>query len=132
MVKRIYRSSRNVVYSAKYHLVWCPKHRSGVLVGPAETRLCEIIQQVCAGHDAEIIGLEVMADHVHLLAEVDPSFGIARLVRLMKGRSSRILQAEFPHLCRLPTLWTNSWFCSRVGGAPLSVVRRYVENQKVA
>ena len=106
MVKRVYRSSRNVVSSAKYHLVWCHKYRRRVLAGVVETRLCEIIRQVCAGHDAEIIGLEVMADHVHLLAEVDPSFGIARLVRLMKGRSSRILRAEFPHLRRLPTLWS--------------------------
>ncbi len=126
------RTSRNVVYSAKYHLVWCPKYRRRVLVGAVETRLCEIIRQVCDEHDAEIIGLEVMPDHVHLLVEVDPSFGIARLVKLMKGRSSRILRAEFPRLRRLPTLWTNSWFCSTVGGAPLSVVKRYVENQKVA
>ena len=126
------RTSRNVVYSAKYHLVWCPKYRRRVLVGAVETRLCEIIRQVCDEHDAEIIGLEVMPDHVHLLVEVDPSFGIARLVKLMKGRSSRILRAELPHLRRLPTLWTNSWFCSTVGGAPLSVVKRYVENQKVA
>ena len=70
MVKRVYRSSRNVVYSAKYHLVWCHKYRRRVLAGVVETRLCEIIRQVCAGHDAEIIGLEVMADHVHLLVEV--------------------------------------------------------------
>ena len=130
--KPAYRTSRNVVYSAKYHLVWCPKYRRRVLVGAVETRLCEIIRQVCDEHDAEIIGLEVMPDHVHLLVEVDPSFGIARLVRLMKGRSSRILRAELPRLRRLPTLWTNSWFCSTVGGAPLSVVKRYVENQKVA
>ncbi len=132
MSKPAYRTSRNVAYSSKYHLVWCPKYRRRVLVGAVETRLCEIIRQVCAEHDAEIIGLEIMPDHVHLLVEVDPSFGIARLLRLMKGRSSRILRTEFPHLRRLPTLWTNSWFCSTVGGAPLEVVKRYVESQKVA
>ena len=132
MSKPAYRTSRNVAYSAKYHLVWCPKYRRRVLVGAVETRLCEIIRQVCAEHDAEIIGLEIMPDHVHLLVKVDPSFGIARLLRLMKGRSSRILRTEFPHLRRLPTLWTNSWFCSTVGGAPLEVVKRYVESQKVA
>lgn len=50
----------------------------------------------------------------------------------MKGRSSRVLRAEFLALRRLPSLWTRSWFVSTVGGAPLEVVRRYVENQKVA
>ena len=73
-----------------------------------------------------------MPDHLHLLVEVDPSFGVSRLVRLMNSRSSRILRQEFPHLRRLPSLWTNSWFCSTVGGAPIDVVRRYVENQKLA
>ena len=81
--------------------------------------------------ESEIIEIEVMADHVHVLCEVDPQFGIAKFVRLCKGRSSRILRQEFPMLkSRLPTLWTNSWFCSTVGGAPLSVVKFYIESQK--
>ena len=72
-----------------------------------------------------------MPDHVHLLVEVDPQFGIHRLVRLLKGRSSRILRQEFPWLkSRLPTLWTNSYFVSTVGGAPLAGIKQYIENQK--
>ena len=132
MSKPAYRSSHNVVYSSKYHLVWCPKYRRKLLVGAVRIRLVKIIRQVCAEYRVEIVGLEVMPDHVHLLAEVDPSFGVSRLVRLVKGRSSRILRQDFPHLRRLPTLWTNSWFCSTVGGAPLAVVKRYVENQRAA
>ena len=53
-------------------------------------------------------------------------------MRLVKGRSSRLLRGEFPCLRRLPVLWSPSWFVSTVGGAPLAVVRRYVENQKAA
>jgi len=132
MSKGTYRSSSNAVYSAKYHLVWCPKYRRRVLVGAVPTRLVEIIRQVCAEHQAEILGSETMPDHLHVLVEVDLSFGVSRLVRLMKGRSSRLLRQEFSHLATLPTLWTNSWFCSTVGGAPIEVVRRYVENQKLA
>ena len=132
MSKPAYRSSHNVVYSSKYHLVWCPKYRRKLLVGAVRIRLVKIIRQVCAEYRVEIVGLEVMPDHVHLLAEVDPSFGVLGLVRLVKGRSSRILRQDFPHLRRLPTLWTNSWFCSTVGGAPLAVVKRYVENQRAA
>jgi putative transposase len=130
--KPAYRSNRNVVYSAKYHLVWCPKYRRRVLVAAVETRLVEVIREVCSEDSSEILGVEVMPDHVHLLVEVDPSFGVSRLVRLVKGRSSRVLRQEFAHLRRLPTLWINSWFPSTVGGAPLAVVKRYVENQKVA
>ena len=72
-----------------------------------------------------------MPDHVHLLVDVDPQFGIAKLVRAIKGRSSRILRQEFrPCRTRLPSLWTNSWFVSTVGGAPLEVIKQYIEQQK--
>jgi putative transposase len=72
-----------------------------------------------------------MPDHVHLLAEVPSSVPICRFVGVLKGRSSRVLREEFPHLRRLASLWTPSWFVSTVGGAPLVVVPRYVENQKL-
>lgn len=73
MSRSAYRSSSNVVYSAKYHLVWCPKYRRRVLVGQVETRLVEIIREVCAEYRAAVLGIETMPDHVHLLVEVDPS-----------------------------------------------------------
>lgn len=94
-------------------------------------RLKQIIAEVCQEHQAEIVQLEVMPDNVHLLVECDPQFGIHRLVRLLKGRSSRLLRQEFAVLKRkLPTLWTNSYFVSTIGGAPLSVMKQYIENQK--
>jgi putative transposase len=72
-----------------------------------------------------------MPDHVHLPVEIDPQSGVHRLVKAIKGRSSRVLREEFPTLkSRLPTLWTNSYFVATVGGAPLEVVKKYVENQK--
>lgn len=126
-----YKSNRNVVYSNKYHVVWCPKYRRSVLVNGVARRLEEIVRSLCVEMQVEVIALEIMPDHVHLLAEVDPQFGIHRLVKLLKGASSRYLRQEFPELrSRLPTLWTNSYFVSTVGGAPLSVIKQYVENQK--
>ncbi|WP_419187093.1 IS200/IS605 family transposase [Allomeiothermus silvanus] len=126
-----YKSNRNVVYSCKYHVVWCPKYRRKVLVGGVEERLKEILLAIADERRAEIIEMEVMPDHVHLLVEVDPQFGIHRLVKQMKGWSSRILRQEFPWLrSRLPSLWTNSYFVSTVGGAPLAVIKQYIENQK--
>lgn len=120
-----------MVCSCKYQVVWCPKYRRRVLTSEVEERLKAILRKVAAERQAEIIKLEVMPDHVHLLVEVDPQFGIHRLVRLMKGCSSHHLREEFPWIKkRLPTLWTNSYFVSTVGGAPLAVIKQYIENQK--
>jgi putative transposase len=126
-----YKSNNNVVYSCKYHVVWCPKYRRQVLVKPIDVRLKAIIRDIAALRRSEVIELEVMPDHVHLLVEVDPQYGVHRLIREMKGRSSHDLRKEFPSLAtRLPTLWTNSYFVSTVGGSPLAVVKQYIENQK--
>jgi len=112
-------------------VVWCPKYRRDVLVNGADTRLREIIRQVCSETDSEILEMEVMPDHVHLLVEVDPQFGVHNLIKRIKGRSSRLLRQEF-RWCRtrLPSLWTNSYFVSTVGGAPLEIVKQYIEQQK--
>lgn len=126
-----YNSNRNIVYSCKYHVVWCPKYRRPVLVKGVDSRLKTIIAEVVAETRSELIELEVMPDHVHLLVEVDPQFGIHKLVKMIKGRSSRLIRDEFPALrSRLPTLWTNSYFVSTVGGSPLAVVKQYIEDQK--
>lgn len=126
-----YKSNNNIVFSCKYHVVWCPKYRRKVLNGNIELRLKEIIEQVCLERQAELIELEIMPDHVHLLVSIDPQYGIHRLVKQIKGTSSRILRSEFKELrTRIPTLWTNSYFVATVGGAPLSIIKRYIENQK--
>ncbi|AHM56226.1 transposase-like protein [Peptoclostridium acidaminophilum DSM 3953] len=128
-----YKSNNNVVYSCKYHVVWCPKYRRKVLVGEVETRLKKLIQDICGELQAELIELELMPDHVHLLVEVDPQFGIHKLIKAIKGRSSRIIRKEFPSLTtKLPTLWTNSYFVSTVGGAPIAVIKQYIESQKTS
>lgn len=112
-----YKSNKNVVFCCKYHVVWCPKYRRKVLTNGVEHRLKEIVEEVCLNRQAELLELEVMPDHVHLLVEIDPQFGIHR--------------NEFPELkSRLPSLWTNSYFVATVGGAPLAVIKQYIENQK--
>ena len=126
-----YKSNRNVVYSCKYHVVWCPKYRRSVLINGVDIRLKELIKETCNQLNVEIIEMEIMPDHVHFLIEVDPQFGIHKAVKLIKGTTSRILRQEFPWLrSRIPTLWTNSYFVSTVGGAPLSAIKKYIENQK--
>lgn len=127
----LYKSNKNVVYSCRYHVIWCPKYRRSVLIDGVDERLKEILYAVAAERKAEIFEVEVMPDHVHLLIEVDPQYGIHRLVRQLKGRSSNILRREFPWLrSRIPSLWTTSYFVTTVGGVSLDVVKKYIKNQK--
>lgn len=101
------------------------------MINGVDERLKVIIQEVILELEAELLELEIMDDHVHLLASVDPQLGIHKLVKRIKGKSSRLLREEFPWLKRkIPALWTNSYFVSTVGGATLDVVKQYIEEQK--
>jgi REP-associated tyrosine transposase len=125
------RSNNNVVYICRYHVMFCPKYRRKVLTPPIDERLKVILAEQIERWRQELIEMEVMPDHVHLLVGCDPQFGIHRLVKLLKGHSSHALREEFPALKRrLPSLWTNSYFVSTVGGVTLETLKRYVENQK--
>jgi transposase IS200-family protein len=131
MGKIIYKSNYNIVYLCKYHIVFCPKYRRKVLVNGVDTRLKELVNSICEELQVDIIEMEIMPDHVHIMLGVDPQFGIHKAVKTIKGTTSRILRQEFPWLrSRIPTLWTNSYFCSTIGGAPVSVIKQYIENQK--
>ena len=137
-----YKSNRHVLRfaSCKYHIVFCPKYRRKVLVNSVDKRLKEIIYQAAKELGCEVMELEVtpalacgasVPDHVHILCEVDPQFGVHKFVKRVKGLSSRLLRQEFPHLKkRLPPLWTHSYFVSTVGGAPIAILKQYIENQK--
>lgn len=128
---RVYHSNHNIVYSCKYHIVFCPKYRRKVLVNGVDVRLKELIHSIADENNFDVIEMEIMPDHVHLLIEVDPQFGVHKAVKQIKGYSSKVLRTEFPWLkSRLPSLWTNSYFVSTVGGAPSAVIKQYIENQK--
>ena len=128
-----YKTNNNVVYSCKYHVVWCPKYRRKVLTDGIDTRLKELLLVYAANISVDIMELEIMPDHVHMLMEADPQFGIHKAVKALKGYTSKILREEYPSLkSRMPSLWTNSYFVSTVGGASLDAVKQYIENQKVS
>lgn len=128
-----YKSNHNVVYFCKYYVIWCPKYRRKVLVNQVAYRLRELISSICSEFSVELLELEIMPDHIHLLVDVDPQFGIHNLIKKLKGRTSRLLRQEFPCLkTKLPTLWTNSYFVSTVGEAPLKIVKQYIESQKTS
>lgn len=89
------------------------------------------IREYAVNLSADILEMEIMPDHVHILIEVAPQFGVHKAVKSLKGYTSKILRQEFPYLrTKMPTLWTNSYFVSTVGGAPMEVIKQYIENQK--
>ena len=128
-----YKSNNNIVYSCRYHVVWCPKYRRKVLISDVKTRLKGLVKQICQENQFDLLEMEVMPDHIYLLLEVDPQFGIHKAVKLIKGTTSRILRSGFKHLTtKLPTLWTNSYFVSTVDSTPLPAIKQYIESQKTS
>lgn len=100
-----YKTNCNVVYSCKYHVVWCPKYRRKVLTDGVDIRLKELLLSYAANMNVDILEMEIMPDHVHLLMEVDPQYGIHKAVKALKGYTSKVLRDEFPTLrTRMPAL----------------------------
>jgi putative transposase len=128
---RNFKSNKNIVFSCIFHVVWVTKYRKKYLGGDIEKRLKEICLEVSEELNFEIKEMECERDHIHLLIDIDPQLGVHKAVKRMKGRSSRLLRQEFAILRqRLPTLWTNSYFVCTVGGAPIAVIKQYIESQK--
>ncbi len=126
-----YKSDNHMIYSCQYHVIFCPKYRRAVLEEDIAKRLKKLIIEKEAEYGYEVLDMEVMLDHVHLLLDVNPKIGIVRVVNLIKGYTSHELRKEFPSLkSRLPTLWTHSKFISSVGAVTLEVVKKYIEEQR--
>jgi putative transposase len=126
-----YKSSNHLVYSCQYHVIFCPKYRRKILTDGIDERLKELIIEKQEEYGYEVLDMEVMPDHVHLLLDVDPKIGIYSVITKIKGYTSKQLREEFPALKkRIPTLWTHSKFISSVGSVTLDVVKRYIEEQK--
>jgi len=124
-----YQHDRHSVHLLVYHLIFCPKRRRHVLVGPVQRRLKQIITEVIAEHECQLIELAIQPDHVHLFVRTNPSTLPSDIPRLVKGRSSRLLRKEFAHLRNLPTLWSPSYFLSTAGNVSSEMIQRYIQQQ---
>ena len=126
-----FKTNKNIVYNCQYHVIWCVKYRRKLLAGQIEIRLKEIVTAVAEEVQCELGQMETDRDHIHLLIGCDPQLGIHKVVKRMKGRSSRLLRQEFAECrTRVPSLWTNSYFCATVGGAPIEVLKQYIADQQ--
>lgn len=127
-----YQHDRHSVHLIVYDLIWCPKRRRRVLVGPVQRRLKQIILEVITEKSWQLIELAIQPDHVHLFVRTNPSTLPSDIPRLLKGRSLRVLRQEFAHLQKLPTLWTHSYFLSTAGNVSSETIQRYIERQSHA
>ena len=93
-----YRTGPHTIYDIQYHFVWVTKYRYHVLRGPVAERARELIRQSCMSRDIKILRGHVSKDHVHLLVSCPPGLSPAKVMQYLKGRSSKMLQDEFPHL----------------------------------
>ena len=119
------------MYSCQYHVIFCPKYRRKILVDGIDTRMKELIKEREKDWGYEILEMEIMPEHVHLLLDVNPKVGIYNVVNHIKGYASKILRHEFPKLkSRLPCLWSRAKFISTVGSVNLEIVKKYIEDQK--
>jgi putative transposase len=126
-----WKSGTNCIFNVGYHFIWCPKYRRKVLVDAVENRLKAVMKLKAKQLGVEIVSLEILPDHVHLFVKCKPTFAPHQLVKQFKGNSSRLLRDEFPKLkSRLPTLWTNSYYCESVGHISEATIKRYIEDQK--
>ncbi len=126
-----YRHHNTSVTAINYHFVWIPKRRKKVLVGNVARRLEELLYDKCQELEIDILGLEISKDHVHLFVNAPPTLAPHQIMFRLKGYTSRILRQEFPHLLKLPSMWTRSYYCGTAGEMSADTIKKYIANHRL-
>jgi REP-associated tyrosine transposase len=124
-----YQRDEHRVHLIIYPLIWCPKRRKPVLVGPVAAHCRELIEGKCAEQGWEILALAIQPDHIHLFVRVWPSDSAAEVVKECKGITSFSLRNEFPQLRKLPSMWTRSYFAATADNVSQETIQRYIDTQ---
>jgi putative transposase len=129
-MKELKHNTTSVV-NINYHIIWCPKYRRKILVNGVDERLKVVLREIAEEYGCHVGTMEVMPDHIHIFLKGNPTIPIHLIVKNLKGKSSRVLRQEFPHLKkRLPCLWTRSYYCETIGCINEETIKKYIENQK--
>lgn len=124
------RHGRSCVFALHVHLVFVTKYRRGVFTDEHLTAMEPVLAAVCSDFGAALVEFNGEDDHVHLLIEYPPTVQLSKLVNSLKGVSSRRLRQQFRIRTHRDHLWSPSYFAASCGGAPLSIIRQYVEQQR--
>ena len=115
-----------------YHLVWIPKYRKRVLKGDIANRIMELLHECADMNRWKIEELSIQEDHVHVLVQMRPEISVSKMVQLFKGRSSRVIRAEFPELEEFlwgKSFWADGYFAETSGQVNEQKIREYIKNQ---
>ena len=126
------RKGRHCVFNMHVHLVFVTKYRKKIFAAEAINILNIIFTDVCADLESTLIEMDGEKDHVHLLIEYPPKLAISKLVNTLKGVSSRLIRKHLPVLAKhywKGTLWSPSYFAASCGGAPIQIVKQYIQQQ---
>ena len=126
------RTGRHCVFALHAHLVFVTKYRRRVFTGAALDIVDGVMRSVCTDFNVELAAFEGEDNHVHLLVNYPPQVQLSKLVNSLKGVSSRMLRQQMPSIGKRyykNVLWSPSYFAASCGGAPLSVIKQYVEQQ---
>ena len=124
---------RGYVYSLQYHLVWCTKYRKKVLKDGIDIECKEMLQDLAAEYNFQILAMEVMPDHIHLLVDCRPQFYISDMIKIMKGNIARQMFLAHPELKKElwgGHLWNPSYCAVTVSDRSREQVCSYIEGQK--
>ncbi len=127
------RTGRHCVFNLHVHLVFVTKFRKNVFEKAHYATMRTIFEKVCTDFEANLVEIDGEGDHVHLLVAFPPKVSVSSLVNSLKGVSSRLLKKEHPELLKRywrGTLWTPSYFAASCGGAPIGIIRQYIEQQR--
>jgi putative transposase len=113
-----------------YHFIWVARRRRKVLVGPVASRLKALLDEASAELDCQILTQEIMPDHVHLFLNGPPRIAPDQIMFRLKGRTSRVLRQEFPHLQRMPSMWTRMYFVSTAANVSSETIGQYIAGQR--
>ena len=125
-----YQRDEHRIHLIVYHLVWTPKRRKPVLIGPIAKDCQELIEKKCKEQGWAILEMAVQADHIHLFVRAWPTTSAAEIVKGCKGITSHELRVKYPILKRLPSLWTRSYFAATAGNVSAEIIQRYIAAQK--
>lgn len=124
---------RGYVYSLRYHIVFCVKYRHKVLINERALRIKDMLYKIAEDRKFEIITMEVMPDHVHLLVDCTPQHYIPDIIKILKGNTARWLFIETPELkqeLRGGHLWNPSYFVTTISDVSEEVMTNYINSQK--
>ena len=128
-----YKKGSHTIYDIKYHFIWVTKYRYKVLEKAIGERLRELIRQGCQTMGITIVKGSVGKDHVHILVSCPTHLSPSKIIQYLKGRSSRLIQEEFPVLKKRywgQHLWATGYFCGTVGTVTEETIKQYIENQE--